>query len=103
MIPLGCLPSQKSRSSLDDIINGRQCVQELNDFAKDFNSKLEQALTMMQARFTDSIIKLAAIYDTFEDMVKSPAQYGNKCKCICVVCRCLTMCVKQLVEIGLAH
>ncbi|GLJ22002.1 hypothetical protein SUGI_0412180, partial [Cryptomeria japonica] len=70
--PFGCLPSQ---ITLHNILENK-CVEEFNEVASSFNSKIKALLKKIRPNFPGALIAYFDIYDKFFDIIKSPNKYG---------------------------
>ncbi|CAN8277064.1 unnamed protein product [Cochlearia groenlandica] len=71
-VPVGCLPSTRTiRGKLR-----RKCLTKFNKMALRFNAKLSPSLRALRKEFSDSKIAFIDVYDTFNDIVKNPKNYG---------------------------
>lgn len=71
--PPGCLPEQKTlygKPGLDG------CVDELNQAALGYNTKLKAAISSLKAQFLDAKMVYIDIYESFIDIVRNPTKYG---------------------------
>ncbi|PON51383.1 Lipase [Parasponia andersonii] len=76
--PLGCIPLLVTVDSMlpSSHMLQRVCVDRLNQYAQDFNSKLQAHLTSLQQSLPESKIAYFGIYDSIMDMVTYPSKYG---------------------------
>ena len=74
LAPPGCLPLPKmlyGQPKLDGYID------ELNQEALTYNTKLMAAIGSLRARFSDIKVVYIDIYKSFMDIVKNPTKYGT--------------------------
>ncbi|GLJ22972.1 hypothetical protein SUGI_0433370 [Cryptomeria japonica] len=71
--PFGCLPLQ---ISLHNIVENT-CVEEFNDVASSFNSKIKALIEKIRPNFPGVLIAYLDIYDKLFEIIKSPTKYGK--------------------------
>ncbi|XP_024518500.1 GDSL esterase/lipase At4g28780 [Selaginella moellendorffii] len=71
MGPIGCIPSQITQRG----VNG-QCVQNLNEYARDYNSKLKPMLDELNRELRGALFVYVNAYDILSDLVSNPGKNG---------------------------
>ncbi|XP_062221149.1 GDSL esterase/lipase At4g26790-like [Phragmites australis] len=66
---MGCLPLERAH------LLGR-CAEEYNAAARGFNAALEEMVSELGAELPGAEIRVAAVYDFFEGIVRNPSRYG---------------------------
>ncbi|PWZ28287.1 GDSL esterase/lipase [Zea mays] len=69
LAPMGCLPLERARAL------GR-CAEEYNAAARAFNAALVGMVRELGEQLPGSDIRVAEVYDFFEDMVRDPGRHG---------------------------
>lgn len=77
--PIGCVPLVMSAGSIGPSTHvlRRLCLDELNQYSQDYNTKLQDHLTSFQQSLPDSKIAYFGIYDPIMDMINNPLKYGT--------------------------
>ncbi|XP_052196772.1 GDSL esterase/lipase At5g37690 [Diospyros lotus] len=70
--PLGCIPSQRVKSKR------RQCLQQVNQWALQFNSKVQNLVASLNKHLPDAQIAFADTYRAVFDLIDNPTSYGFK-------------------------
>ncbi|XP_008809415.2 GDSL esterase/lipase At5g37690 [Phoenix dactylifera] len=70
--PMGCIPSQRVRSGTGE------CLEEVNQYALDFNSRVTKLLVALNAKLPGAQMTLADSYDIVLDLINNPGRYGFK-------------------------
>lgn len=70
--PLGCIPSQRVKSK-----NG-ECLHQVNQYVKQFNSRVAKLLVSLNAKLPGAQLSLADSYQIVMDLVVNPKAYGNR-------------------------
>ncbi|KAE8693400.1 GDSL esterase/lipase [Hibiscus syriacus] len=70
--PMGCLPLERTRNML----SGRECIDEYNNVAKDFNKKLEGAVTELKQELHGIHLVMSNPYDKLMEMIHNPSHFG---------------------------
>ncbi|EOA15073.1 hypothetical protein CARUB_v10028437mg [Capsella rubella] len=71
-VPVGCVPAART-------IHGRlkrKCSKKLNEVALHFNTKISPKLDALGKELPDSKIVFIDVYDTLNDMIENPKNYG---------------------------
>jgi phospholipase/lecithinase/hemolysin len=76
MGPIGCAPSVLSTRSQ----NG-ECVQEVNDYAINFNAALKPMLESVQAELPGSVFLYANAFGVVKAIIDNPTKYGIQSHC----------------------
>ncbi|XVF71390.1 hypothetical protein PTKIN_Ptkin12aG0033700 [Pterospermum kingtungense] len=71
--PLGCIPSQRVKSK-----NG-QCLQRVNEWIMEFNSKVQILINSLNQRLPNSQMMFADTYPAVLDLINNPRVYGKIC------------------------
>ncbi|KAL7155519.1 hypothetical protein ABFS83_03G080100 [Erythranthe nasuta] len=74
MLPIGCLPSQRTQKGG----LGRKCVDEYNQIVQLFNDKLLAEITFLNTQFRDARIVYVDFYNLPLDIIRHPHKYGFK-------------------------
>ncbi|XP_042509609.1 GDSL esterase/lipase At2g30310-like [Macadamia integrifolia] len=74
--PFGCLPIQITAQSINITDSSRVCVEEENEDARLYNSKLMRLVKQLQESGQGSKLVYLNIYDPLMDMVNHPQKYG---------------------------
>ncbi|KAJ0979385.1 hypothetical protein J5N97_014859 [Dioscorea zingiberensis] len=74
--PIGCIPLQITTHINSMPGRPRTCVDEQNEDAMKYNTKLLATLGNLQSSLTGSLIVYADIYDPLMDMINNPKNYG---------------------------
>lgn len=69
--PIGCCPSARSAFNLSG------CVEELNEFARAFNTQQQMLLQDMSTEFVDMKYALGNAYEMVYDIINDPLAFGN--------------------------
>lgn len=69
--PMGCLPLERTTHVF------RDCVEEYNDVAKDFNGKLQETVGKLNRELPGIQLVLANPYDIFIDIIQHPEKFGK--------------------------
>ncbi|XP_002964442.2 GDSL esterase/lipase 6 [Selaginella moellendorffii] len=72
--PLGCTPSLRLLQEITN--NATGCLEESNELALAFNTKLAQLFQELTKNLTDAKIILVKPYDFFLDMINNGTKYG---------------------------
>ncbi|GMH03289.1 hypothetical protein Nepgr_005128 [Nepenthes gracilis] len=70
--PVGCLPFPRTTAGGPQ----RHCVEEYNDAAKLYNSKLSPVIDHLASQLPNSIVLYINIYDPLYDIIQNPQKYG---------------------------
>ncbi|KAL2944820.1 hypothetical protein RDABS01_033167 [Bienertia sinuspersici] len=70
--PMGCLPLERTRN----IMFERQCIEEYNDVAKEFNMKLSNLVEMLNRELKGLQLVLSNPYDILLEMIQKPSSFG---------------------------
>ncbi|KAL9812854.1 GDSL esterase/lipase [Arabidopsis thaliana] len=71
-VPVGCVPAARTlRGKLK-----RRCSEKLNEVARNFNAKISPTLEALGKELPDSRVVLIDVYDTLNDMIENPKNYG---------------------------
>lgn len=70
---IGCSPNELAQNSPD----GRTCVQRINSANQIFNSKLKSLVDEFNANNADAKFIYIDSYGIFQDIINSPAAFGN--------------------------
>ncbi|KAL6225931.1 hypothetical protein ACLB2K_004779 [Fragaria x ananassa] len=70
--PLGCIPSQRVKSKKG------QCLEEVNLWVLDFNSKVEKLIASLNRRLPRADLTFADTYSDVLDLISNPTAYGFK-------------------------
>ncbi|XP_002865563.2 GDSL esterase/lipase At5g42170 isoform X2 [Arabidopsis lyrata subsp. lyrata] len=71
-VPVGCVPAART-------VHGRlkrKCSDKLNEVARHFNVKMFPTLEALGKELPDSKIAFIDVYDTLNDMIENPKNYG---------------------------
>ncbi|EES10986.1 hypothetical protein BDA96_06G131400 [Sorghum bicolor] len=71
LAPMGCLPLERARAGA----LGR-CADEYNAAARAFNAALADMVRELGGELPGADIRVAEVYDFFEDMVRDPGRHG---------------------------
>ncbi|KAH9309297.1 hypothetical protein KI387_037208, partial [Taxus chinensis] len=71
--PMGCVPLEKTLFGQSKL---KGCIEELNQVAISYNTKLRSILHNLNARLPGSKLVYVDIYYSFLDIVKNPSKYG---------------------------
>ncbi|CAM8912519.1 unnamed protein product [Rhodiola kirilowii] len=71
--PLGCLPSQRTLAGL---FHGRPCIEQYNQAAQLYNSKLQRVVDSFNKKNSDATAHVFEIYNPILDLVQNPAKNG---------------------------
>ncbi|KAI5640401.1 hypothetical protein M9H77_00187 [Catharanthus roseus] len=72
--PIGCLPSQRTLRGGPE----RNCVDNYNQMAELFDSKLEAEINSLNNKYKDSKIVYVDIFNVLLDLIHNPLNYGFK-------------------------
>ncbi|XP_057784126.1 GDSL esterase/lipase At5g37690 [Salvia miltiorrhiza] len=70
--PLGCIPSQRMKSSRG------QCLNQVNLWVQHFNSKVSQLISTLNSHLPSSHLVFADTYQPVLDLINNPSSYGFK-------------------------
>ncbi|KAI3913979.1 hypothetical protein MKW98_010791 [Papaver atlanticum] len=70
--PIGCLPSQRTLAGG----KARKCVENYNEAAQLFNSKLSSALDILTSKFVHGRAVYVDIYNPLQELIDHPHKYG---------------------------
>lgn len=72
--PMGCLPLERS----GNLVNGRDCVQQYNVVAAEFNAKLKGVVGRLNKNkaLPGITVVLSNPYDAFMQIIRQPSSYG---------------------------
>jgi phospholipase/lecithinase/hemolysin len=71
--PLGCIPSQRVRST-----DGK-CLSHVNDYAVQFNAAAKKLLDGLNAKLPGAQMGLADCYSVVMELIEHPEENGNTC------------------------
>ncbi|KAI3960648.1 hypothetical protein MKX01_003822, partial [Papaver californicum] len=71
--PIGCLPSQRTLAGG----KARNCVENYNEAAQLFNSKLSSALDKLNSEFVHGRAVYVDIYNPLQELIDHPHKYGK--------------------------
>ncbi|KAL4339878.1 hypothetical protein GQ457_08G007490 [Hibiscus cannabinus] len=70
--PMGCLPLERTTN----MFFGSDCIDEYNNVAKDFNQKLQGAITGLKQELHGIHLFMASPYDKLMEMIQNPSHFG---------------------------
>ncbi|KAB2049068.1 hypothetical protein ERO13_A13G136600v2 [Gossypium hirsutum] len=70
--PMGCLPLERTTN----MFFGSDCINEYNDVAKDFNKKLQGAVTELKQELGGIHLVMSSPYDKLMEMIRNPSHFG---------------------------
>lgn len=70
--PLGCIPSQRLKSSRG------QCLNQVNLWVQQFNSRVEKLIANLNSHLPSSQMTFADTYQAVLDLINNPSSYGFK-------------------------
>ncbi|MBA0752163.1 hypothetical protein Gogos_001024 [Gossypium gossypioides] len=70
--PMGCLPLERTTN----MFFGSDCIDEYNDVAKDFNKKLQGAVTELKQVLGGIHLVMSSPYDKLMEMIRNPSHFG---------------------------
>ncbi|KAI7753565.1 hypothetical protein M8C21_002205 [Ambrosia artemisiifolia] len=70
--PLGCIPSQRAKSSRN------QCLHQVNEWVIQFNSKVQKLISVLNIKLKNAQLTFADTYKDVLDLVENPSKYGFK-------------------------
>ncbi|KAI3798651.1 hypothetical protein L1987_33929 [Smallanthus sonchifolius] len=70
--PLGCIPSQRAKSSTN------QCLDQVNEWVIQFNSKVQKLINVLNVKLKKAQLTFADTYQDGIDMIENPSKYGFK-------------------------
>ncbi|KAG8472474.1 hypothetical protein CXB51_035282 [Gossypium anomalum] len=70
--PMGCLPLERTTN----MFFGSDCIDEYNDVAKDFNKKLQGAVTELRQELGGIHLVMSSPYDKLMEMIRNPSHFG---------------------------
>ncbi|KAA3486853.1 GDSL esterase/lipase [Gossypium australe] len=70
--PMGCLPLERTTN----MFFGSDCIDEYNDVAKDFNKKLQGAVTELKQKLGGIHLVMSNPYDKLMEMIRNPSHFG---------------------------
>ncbi|KAD5960656.1 hypothetical protein E3N88_12128 [Mikania micrantha] len=70
--PLGCIPSQRAKSST------HQCLHQVNEWVIQFNSKVQKLINLLNMKLKNAQLTFVDTYQDVLDLVDSPSNYGFK-------------------------
>ncbi|TYG37821.1 hypothetical protein ES288_D13G172100v1 [Gossypium darwinii] len=70
--PMGCLPLER----ITNMFFGSDCIDEYNDVAKDFNKKLQGAVTELKQELGGIHLVMSSPYDKLMEMIRNPSHFG---------------------------
>ncbi|KAI3775751.1 hypothetical protein L1987_45503 [Smallanthus sonchifolius] len=70
--PLGCIPSQRVKSSTN------QCLHQVNKWVIQFNSKVQKLINVLNVKLKNAQLTFADTYQDVLDLVDNPSKYGFK-------------------------
>ncbi|KAH1032536.1 hypothetical protein J1N35_044710 [Gossypium stocksii] len=70
--PMGCLPLERTTN----MFLGSDCIDEYNDVAKDFNKKLQGAVTQLKQELGGIHLVMSSPYDKLMEMIRNPSHFG---------------------------
>ncbi|MBA0783552.1 hypothetical protein Gotri_001249 [Gossypium trilobum] len=70
--PMGCLPLERTTN----MFFGSDCIDEYNDVAKDFNKKLQGAVTELKQELGGIHLVMSSPYDKLMEMIRNPSHFG---------------------------
>lgn len=71
--PMGCLPLERSKN----FFNNGECVEEYNEVARSFNTKLSVMVEKLNQNLTGIQLVLSNPYEAMLDIIKNPNTYGK--------------------------
>jgi phospholipase/lecithinase/hemolysin len=72
LAPLGCIPSQRVLSD-----TGKDCLEEVNEYAIAFNAAAAELLEGLVAKLPGARMVLADTYSIVMDLIDHPYKYGT--------------------------
>ncbi|PPD93653.1 hypothetical protein GOBAR_DD09402 [Gossypium barbadense] len=69
--PMGCLPLERTTN----MFFGSDCIDEYNDVAKDFNKKLQGAVTELKQELGGIHLVMSSPYDKLMEMIRNPSHF----------------------------
>ncbi|WOL13593.1 GDSL esterase/lipase [Canna indica] len=72
LTPFGCLPVVRAAN----LLNNRECVEEFNEAAREFNVKLEEMIDRLDASLPGIKLRYTAVYDFLLYAIQHPRLYG---------------------------
>ncbi|XP_076902801.1 GDSL esterase/lipase At5g37690-like [Bidens hawaiensis] len=70
--PLGCMPSQREKSSTN------QCLDQVNNWVVQFNSKMKRLINVLNVQLKKVQLTFVDTYEDGLDLVENPSKYGFK-------------------------
>ncbi|GMI85244.1 hypothetical protein like AT4G26790 [Hibiscus trionum] len=70
--PMGCLPLERTTN----MFFGSDCIDEYNNVAKDFNKKLQGAITGLRQELHGIHLVMSNPYDKLMEMIQNPSHFG---------------------------
>ncbi|KAK1410647.1 hypothetical protein QVD17_37184 [Tagetes erecta] len=70
--PLGCIPSQRAKSSTN------QCLHHVNEWVVQFNSKVQKLSKVLNSKLKKAQLIFVDTYQDGIDLVENPTKYGFK-------------------------
>ncbi|XP_021758692.1 GDSL esterase/lipase At4g26790-like [Chenopodium quinoa] len=71
--PMGCLPLERTRN----IMFKRQCIEEYNQVAREFNMKLANLVDRLNTELKGIQLLLSNPYDILLEMIQNPSSFGK--------------------------
>ncbi|XP_021755671.1 GDSL esterase/lipase At4g26790-like [Chenopodium quinoa] len=71
--PMGCLPLERTRN----IMFKRQCIEEYNQVAREFNMKLANLVDRLNTELKGIQLLLSNPYDILLEMIQKPSSFGK--------------------------